>query len=247
MSYRIVSPSNSFVQFSNGNDVAGNCNYRDQTFCLPVFLEDETSFQFVVEADTIEEAEVLCDLGNSQVQVGILEDCNDGYLLEFEEKPDRFRLSDFQVLYNWSHGLPNAFSIFNIGDCFKIKVIVAGSNDFCSNCFQRIGSDCHTSVVEYSNDDNFAGFNYCNSGAVESNTGECDPTFVSFTNAATLTIPYTASMVAKYGVVPTMKVWIYDGSGNLVNMNVSQKLDTYPPTELRFDFGGPATGVIKVS
>lgn len=248
MAYRIISPANSFVQLNNGNDIAGNCNYRDQTFCLPVYLEDDIAFQFVIESDTVEEADALCDLTNALISVGIASNCAGPLIMTFTEKPDRFRLSDFQVLFNWSHGLPGIFESVNVGDCFVIRI--EGEGDIfsaCSNCLQRIASDCHTSVIEYSNDDNFAGFNYCNSGAVESNTGDCDPTFVSFTNASTLTIPYTASMQAKYGDVPTMKVWIYDGSGELVNMSVSQKLDTYPPTELRFDFGGPASGIIKIS
>lgn len=248
MSRRIISPSNSFVQFNNGNDSAGNCNYRDIPFCLPVYLEDDEAFQFVIEADTAEEADDLCDLTNALISLGIASDCAGPLIKTFTEKPDRFRISDFQVLYNWSHGLPGIFDVVNVGDCFVIRV--EGQGDIfsaCSNCHQRIGSDCHTSVIEYSNDENFAGFNYCNSGGVDSDTGTCDPTFVSFTNAATLTIPYTASMVAKYGSVPTLKSWLYDGSGELVNMSVRQAFDGYPPTELRFDFGGPATGIIKIS
>lgn len=248
MARRIISPTNSFVQFNNGNDVAESCNFRNIPFCLPVFLEDDISFQFVVENDTTTEADALCDLENGQITLGIVSSCDQDFIHEFTEKPDRFRISDFQVLFNWPHGLPGIFNVVGIGDCFLIKIsTVDALFDACSNCLQRIGSDCHTSVVEYGNDENFAGFNYCNSGAVDSNSGECDPTFVSFTNAATLTIPYTASMQAKYGTVPTMKVWIYDGTGELVNMSVSQKLDTYPPTELRFDFGGPASGIVKIS
>lgn len=248
MAYRIISPANSFVFFNNGNDSSGNCNYRDIPFCLPVYLEDDVAFQFVIESDTVEEADDLCDLSNTLITVGIVSSCEGNFIKEFTEKPDRFRLSDFQVLYNWSHGLPGIFGVVHTGDCFFIKV--EGATEIfngCSNCLQRIASDCHTSVIEYSNDENFAGFNYCNSGAVESNAGDCDPTFVSFTNASTLTIPYTASMVAKYGQIPTLKTWIYDGAGDLVNMSVSQKLDTYPPTQLMWDFGGPASGVIKIS
>lgn len=248
MARRIISPTNSFVQFSNGNDIAGNCNFRDQTFCLPVFLEDDIAFQFVVDNDTIEEADDLCDLTSSNITLGIVSTCEGEFIKQFTEKPDRYRISDFQVLYNWSHGLPGAFDAVGVGDCFFIKVSTLDALfDSCSNCVQRIGSDCHTSVIEYSNDDNFAGFNYCGSGAVESNTGDCDPTFVSFTNAATLTIPYTASMVAKYGTVPTLKIWLYDTNGELVNMSVRQAFDTYPPTEIRIDNGGPGSGILKIS
>lgn len=247
MAYRIISPSNSFVQFG-GSDIATSCNYRSIPFCLPVVEEQDIYFQFVVESDTVEETDALCDLENDQIEFGISGECPGAFIHQFTEKPDRFRISDFQVLYNWSHGLPGIFEVINVGDCFFIKIdataLLFGD---CSNCLQRIASYCHTSVIEYSNEDNFAGFNYCNSGGISSDEVDCTPTFVSFTNAATLTIPYSASMVAKYGNVPTMKVWIYDGTGALVNMSVSQSFDTYPPTELRFDFGGPATGIIKIS
>lgn len=246
MAYRIISPTNSFIQFG-GTDTATSCNYRDIPFCLPVYLEDDINFQFVVEADTIEETDDLCDLTNDLISVGIASNCASSLLKTFTEKPDRFRISDFQVLYNWSHGLPGIFDFVSIGDCFVLRASVDEGSDACSNCLQRIGSDCHTSVLEYSNDDNFAGFNYCNAGAIPSDNAECDPTFVSFTNAATLTIPYTAAMVAKYGLVPTIKSWLYDVNGELVNMSVRQAFDGYPPTEIRIDLGGNASGIIKIS
>lgn len=246
MAYRILSPANSFVQFGESNLVQ-SCNYADFSLCLPVFEEDDVRFQFIVAADTEEEADALCDLENSLVLVGLAESCATGLIKTFSEKPDRFRISPFQVLYNWSHGLPGFSDVVNVGDCFVIKVVIDESTEACSNCFNRIASDCHTSVLEYGNEDNFAGFNYCNSEAVDQESETCDPTFISFTNQSTLNIPYTASMINKYGNVPTMKVWIYDTNGELVNMSVRQAFDAYPPTELRFDFGGPATGIIKIS
>lgn len=245
MAYRILSPANSFVQFGESNLVQ-SCNYADITLCLPVYDEDDVYFQFIVAADTEEEADALCDLTNSLVVVGLAESCATGLIKTFTEKPDRYRISPFQVLYNWSHGLPGFAEAVNVGDCFVIKVTIDETTDACSNCFNRIASDCHTSVLEYGNEDNFAGFNYCNSEAVDEESDTCDPTFISFTNQSTLVIPYTTAMVNKYGNVPTIKVWIYEGT-ELVNMSVRQAFDTYPPTELRFDFGGPATGIIKIS
>lgn len=246
MAYRIISPTNSFIQFGGTNTIT-SCEYADISLCLPVYEEDDVHFQFVVEADSIEEADELCDLTNSLVDVGLANDCAGALIKTFTEKPDRYRISDFQVLYNWSHGFPGFGDVVVVGGCFVIKVAVAETGA-CSNCFQRIGNDCHTSVLEYGNDENFAGFNYCNSAAVDSGgSTDCDPTFISFTNQSTLTIPYTASMVAKYGLVPTLKIWIYDTNGELVNMSVRQAFDAYPPTEIRVDNGGPATGILKIS
>jgi len=103
------------------------------------------------------------------------------------------------------------------GKCFYIRVIVDEVN-YCTNCFQRIPEDCFTSVIDYGNEDNFAGFNYCNGGGVDGDTDICEPYVVTFTNQSTVAIPYTASLSAKYGPVPTVQVWIYDIDGNLVNI-----------------------------
>lgn len=247
MALRIISPTNSFVQFDTEETVS-SCEYRDIDLCLPVYADDDVNFQFVIQADTIEEADALCSLTNEGFSIGIVKACADGLLLTFSETPERFRISDFQVLYNWGNGLPGFSSVIAVGGCFFIKAIISGEA-FCSNCFQRIFDPCHTSVIEYGNDDNAFGFNYCNSAAVDSGGAavDCDPTFISFTNLSTLTVPYTASMAVKYGDLPTIKVWIYDTNGELVNMNVHQALDTFPATQILIDFGGPATGVLKIS
>lgn len=250
MGLNIISPSNSFVQFDNAETVS-SCEYPDISLCLPVYEADDVNFQFVIEADTIEEADALCSLTNEGFAIGITGACNDGLLLTFSDTPERFRISDFQVLYNWANGLPGFTTVIDTGECFYIKAIIS-EQSFCSNCFQRISDPCHTSVIEYGNDDNAFGFNYCNSNtSVEAGSGgtviDCDPTFVTFTNQTMLTIPYTASMIAKYGTLPTIKVWIYDTNGELVNMSVRQAFDTYPPTEIRIDLGGLATGVLKIS
>lgn len=248
MSYRIISPANSFIQFGESSNVT-SCNYADINLCLPVYQEDDIAFQFVVQGDTVEETDDLCDLTNSQIIVGLVENCALVFSKQFTEKPDRFRISEFQVLYNWPHGLPGFATVFAVGKCFQIGVKIAAQPIECSNCLQRIAGDCHTSVLEYGNDENFAGFNYCNSEGSDSggSSTDCDPTFISFTNQSTLVIPYTTAMSDKYGDVPTINTWIYDPFGVLTKMSVSQSLDTYPPTELRFDFGGPATGIIKIS
>jgi hypothetical protein len=246
MALSIQSPQNSFVQFGESADIT-SCNFSDIHLCLPVFEDDDVWFQFIITTDTDEEADALCDLDNALVSVGIAKSCEEDNLITFAEKPERFRIGDRSVLYNWQHGIPGFSTVIDPAECFFVKVTV-DETEFCSNCFQRILDTCHTSVIEYGNEDDAFGFNYCNSQVVGGGDSEdCDPTFITFTNAETLTIPYTASMQAKYGNVPTIKVWIYDGSGQLVNMSVSQALDTYPPTQISIDFGGPATGVLKIS
>lgn len=246
MAYRILSPTNSFIQMGESS-VVQSCNFADIDLCLPVYEEDDVWFQFIVQADSEAEADVLCDLENALVTVSINDGCNGTVLKTFTQKPDRYRVSSTQVLYNWQHGLPEFAEVVSVGSCFVIKIVIDEETESCSNCLQRIASDCHTSVIEYGNDDNFAGFNYCNSGSVGGEESDCDPTFISFTNQSMLTIPYTAGLLAKYGEIPTLKVWIYDTDGKLTNMSVQQKFDGFPATEIIIDLGGPATGVLKIS
>lgn len=247
MPYNITAPRNSFIQFGESSNVI-SCNFSDINLCLPVYEEDDVWFQFIVTADTEAEADDLCDLTNELVTVSIVDGSGGSTYKVFTEKPDRYRISAFQILYNWQHGLPGFEDVVTVGDCFNIKVVIDSINEATSNCLQRISGTCHTSVIEYGNEENAFGFNYCNSEGEDANANDpCEPTFVSFTNQATMVIPYTAGMMAKYGNAPTIKSWLYDITGELVNMSIRQAFDTYPPTELRFDFGGVASGIIKIS
>lgn len=211
---------------------------------------DDVHFQFIAVTDTEEEADDLCDLTNDLVEIGIVESCGDSFLINFKVdfnlKPQRFRIAPKQVLYNWQEGLPSFNTVIPIGGCFMIKVVI-DIYSFCSVCFQRIGDPCHTSVLEYGNDENAFGFNYCNSeGEDIDGADDCDPTIIQFTNQETLTIPYTASLQAKYGNMPSVQVWIYDDNGELVNMGIRVAFDAYPPTEIRADLGGPGSGILKI-
>jgi hypothetical protein len=244
MAITIISPRFSFVQFAESGTVT-SCNFRDINLCLPVYESSDVAFQFVLQTETTEEANELCNPGNENIELSIAGGCDEDNLLVFEEKPQRFRIGERQVLYLWE-GLPGFDTVREIGQCFVVRVTV-NETEFCSNCFQRIGDTCHTSVIEYSNEENAFGFNYCMSEGEEVDGAVCEPLFITFTNVPTLVIPYTASLLADYGNLPTVQVWIYDTNGELVDMGIRVAFDQYPPTELRFDFGGNASGVIKIS
>lgn len=243
MGLTIISPASSFVQFPGDNTVS-HCIHGTFTQCLPVFAEADVAFQFIVQADTVGEADALCSPYNSNLQIGLVRACNQvGFDVEFNELPDRFRISSLQVLYNWEHGFPGMIAEMPVGECFYIRIIIDEVTTGCSNCFERIGDDCFSSVVEYGNDENFGGFNYCNSGGVDTPEGAtCDPTVVTFTNVPTISIPYTTSMQDKYGAVPTVQVWIYVG-GELQNVGVVATFDAMPPTMINVDFGGVSSGI----
>lgn len=247
MAITLITPANSFVRFGDteSNDV---CGWSNVYFNLPVYAEDDVYFQVIANASTIEEADDLCQTGAEEIQVSLVSDCNVGTgLIDFSEKPDRYRLSPTQVLYNWQHGFPGWPGSIQFNECFKIRVLLNGQ-PFCSNTFERIDDPCYTSVVEFSNDEDAFGYKYCYGGGVDSGdiSNTCEPYIVQFINESTLNIPYTASLEAKYGQVPTVQTWIYDGNNELVNMGITAKFDGFPPTQLLFDFGGPATGIIVI-
>lgn len=251
----IISPVNSFIRF---NEAAADplCIWGDVNFCLPVYEDEDIYFQFVIEG-TEGEIDSLCTQTGDEITVALVSECNTTPLLTFSEKPERLRLSTTQVLYNWAHGLPGFTSVIDVAQCFKIQVTVQATpygyptetDVYCSNCFERIASSCFTSVIEYGNDEDAFGFKYCHGGNLPGETPteiDCSPTIVTFVSVATLAIPYTALLQAKYGVFPTVQVWIYDGTGQLLNMGITAAFDTYPPTMINLDFGGSASGIVVI-
>lgn len=248
MSYGIMSPAQSFVQFSETGKI-DHCIFDKLNFCLPVFQPDDVAFQFIITG-TQSEISALCGVYGTDVEIGIVRACDDSdFLLDFtanpyNDVPEKYRIGDTQLLVNWAHGVPGFTDVIGYNECFKIRVQI-GDVQFCSNCFERTADDCFTSVIEYGCDDNCFGFNYCASSSSGTEEISCTPTIVPFTNQSTLSIPYTAMLQASYGDVPTVQVWISDGT-NLVNMGVTATFDTYPPTILSFDFGGPASGIIVI-
>lgn len=247
MPYRIITSRFSFIQFDDTDSIT-DCEFTTQEMCLPVFDENDAWFQFIIESDTELESEALCEVAVEPVTLGLVENCGDGYLVEFVEKPSRYRISPTRVLYVWQQGLPAFFNYIDVGMCFRIMVSMPSINDqtWCSNCLQRIFDDCHTTVLEYSNNENAFDFNYCAGEDLGQDSAECEPTIIEFTNQATLTIPWTAFLQDKYGIAPNVQVWTYDETGELVAMGQRVALDALPPTEIRIDFGGVSSGFVKI-
>jgi hypothetical protein len=247
MPYRIVTSEFSFVQFNETDEIV-DCEFTTEEMCLPVFDVNDVWFQFIIESDTEEESNALCVLGADEpIALGLVEACGDPYKIQFVEKPTRYRVSPTRVLYVWEQGLPNFFNYIEVGQCFHIMVSKPTIDDqtFCSNCFQRIFEDCHTTVLEYTNEENAFGFNYCAGEDLGQDVAECEPTIIEFTNQTNLTIPWTAWLQAKYGITPNIQAWILD-NGELVAAGIRIALDSLPPTEIRLDFGGLASGFVKI-
>jgi hypothetical protein len=243
---QIISPRFSFVQFNQAAAIE-NCLWDPMYEVLPVVNDNDIWFQFIIEFDNKAQADSFCADTGTLVRLGISEDCSGTtQLLLFSDVPERFRIDDTHVGYNWVHGLTGFQSVVDENQCFVIFINVDGTL-FCSNQFKRLVDTCHTSVLEYGNDDNFADFNYCGGISLDSTAADCTPTEITFTNELNISIPYTAELLAKYGNVPTVQVWIYDDTGVLVDMGIRVTLDGFPPSIIFADFGGPASGVIKIS
>lgn len=247
MPYRIEVSEFSFIQFAE-TDLIGNCNFANTDMCLPAYDENDAWFQFVIAADSEAEADAICTNG-AALSMGIVEQCSDaGFLILFAQRPARFRITSTRVLYVWQNGLPGFQGFMQVGECFYIKIRV-GVQEFCSNCFQRIGDDCHTSVIQFSNEDNFAGYNYCAGANFEQEQDDgtvCEPLEIPFVHASTMTIPWTAYLSDRYGDLPSVEVWVYDENNELIKPGIVAKLDTYPPTEIILDFGGDSSGIVKI-
>jgi hypothetical protein len=250
MAYQISAPQASFVQF-NETGIVSHCIYTDIRFCLPVYEDEDVKFQVFISG-TETEIDALCGVYGIPIGVGIVEDCADAdFLQEYTNTlygnytPHLFRLGPTQILMNWNHGFPGFTGVISGNQCFRIRLEI-GVQRFCSNCFTRITDPCFTSVVEYGCDENAFGFNYCSSGEIvtEGDNGDCEKTYITFINQSTLSIPYTAQMLALYGNIPTVQAWIYNEENELVNASFQIALDGYPPNFINVDFGGSATGVL---
>jgi len=213
---------------------------------LPVFDVNDAWFQWIIESDTEIESDALCQINQEPIIVGLVENCGDGYKIQFTQKPTRYRVSPLRVLYVWEDGLPDFFNHFDVGECFHVMISKPTIDDqtWCSNCFQRIYDDCHTTVIEYTNNQNAFGFNYCAGEDLSADVG-CAPTIIQFTNQSTLDIPYTAYLQSKYGTTPDVQAWIEDG-GELVAAGIRIALNAFPPTNIHFDFGGNASGFVII-
>jgi hypothetical protein len=252
MALRIINSPHSFVRFGDA-DSFEHCIFGTVAYQLPVLDQDDVHFQFIVQTDTQAEADALCTIDGSEVNMELVSDCGDVVaLIDLPEKPIRYRLSPTQVLYNWPHGFTGWPGPIADKQCFRIRTTITtnyGSLINCSNLFQRITEECYTSVLDYGNEDDAFGFKYCTGGAIDDggNTpADCSPTVVTFFNESTLSIPYTVQLQDKYGLVPSIQVWIYDDMGILTNMGITATFDAVPPTTLNFDFGGPASGIIVI-
>ena len=256
MAVSLISPKASFVSF--GSAPEEHCVFGTVDPCLPIVYANDHAFQFAAQGT---EGEVQALFGDT-LRLGLVYDEDDaGFAIEFPNTSERSLLTPTQVLYNWSGGFPGFTGVIGVGECFKVRVILAGQTFNSTTCFKRFAVDdpdvCWTSVIEYSGQGAAFGFFSCGpadgdytppaEGEEPTPTMDCKPTAIPFDNVPTLTIPVTQEYRDKYGDIPTFNSWIYDSNGVLTNMGVQAVLTGYPVTSVTWDFGGPASGYVTIS
>ncbi len=170
MAITIVSPKYSFVQFNNPLPVL--CCDGDNEFSLPVIEEDDVLFQFSVVASTIVQATDIFNTPIANVHLKIknssgvvLRDWTSTDGLVFE----KYRTGTKTVTYQWRNAFKDFKTLIACNECFIIEInanytiangavnLTAESRPFIRKC-----DACYTTVLEYSNEEDYADFYYCN-------------------------------------------------------------------------------------
>jgi len=73
----------------------------------------------------------------------------------------------------------------------------------------------------------------------------CPYTIVPFVNEASKEIPYSAAMMAAYGSTPNTQVFYKEGTEYALSDDAN-RVD-FNGVRILVDFGGPNTGIIKIS
>lgn len=179
VSFILSSPKFSFVKFNDAdvNDPE-QCCPEDDTFCLPFYAEGDLRFQFKIVCGSISDTDAIWVLADNKVQLGLNGGCGNtpiapnllyNYTTTGGYSFVKVRTGIKEITYTWAYPLTDFDDyITKCDDCFQLSVRVVQPGDltdaniFFSNCFVRICDPCYTSLFDYANDDDFAGFRYCN-------------------------------------------------------------------------------------
>lgn len=198
MAYRIISPEHSFVRFSDQHLddpdwMEAQLPGSTLGFALPVCAIDDLAFQFIVETDTEGEADALCSTPLEELFLMRTHGASLGPTLTYaaflalqastgtgeygdDLNVERYRLSETQVLYYFP--LIPLFLAGDLdhdvvpGECFQLAVTISDQGDIAtgiSNVFRYQEQDSDfTTVLDYSSEQDEAGFVYCVSPSLKS-------------------------------------------------------------------------------
>lgn len=171
----IISPAYSFIKF-NSPEAENYCCIGDETFCIPVIYDTDLAFQFIISGANLTEGNTIYDTPLSQIRLLLLKgsgneeadilgntlrDWTTEDVLTFEKN----RTARNAVTYLWRNILKDITDLVACNGCFQLAVKAQiGDNTIIgiSNCLVLKCDDCFTSVLEYYNDEDYAGFDYCN-------------------------------------------------------------------------------------
>lgn len=258
MAVTLINPPASFVQFNTAEE--HHCVFGIIAPPLPVVYSNDVAFQIVLQADSEGEASAIY---GSPVNFGLVSEYGDlAFLIQFPNTAVRSKLAPTQILYNWGAGFPSFQTVIAVNECFRVMVELNGQRWY-SKTFKRIAIDddtCWSAVIAYASTSGGFGFFGCGpvtetgtgtdgegGGTPVDEEGNCIPMIVDFVNVPNLTIPITQGMRDAYSELPSVQVWGYDGSGNLINMGIGASFGpSFPPDYMYFDFGGPLSGKIRI-
>lgn len=179
MPFQIISPQHSFIKF-DGPFATNNCCEGDETFCLPMIEPDDIAFQFAIVCPTSEDSILVMtqqiDLfalfvlrGSSNAPTDIFGPRQISSQIALGKYFERFRINDTTIGFCWKETLAGTINNLDCGECFQFGLTFPINNTsegsfsfgFISNCMKKFCNDCFMSVLEYSSDEDDAGFFYC--------------------------------------------------------------------------------------
>lgn len=170
MAIKITTPRLSFIQLG--------C--PEKCICYPIVNEDELKFQILIETDTILQSDdimasvpgnfnlLIVDGIDNCTQSQILANTIHDFAVSISGGPvfnfQRIRISPKKVLLYWPYGLPLLNDFVNCEQVFSLAISLYFNSTLYVqrlNCFKKVCDTDYTSVLEYSNNEDGYGFNYC--------------------------------------------------------------------------------------
>jgi hypothetical protein len=164
----IISPQYSFVNF-NTITTSDCCDGNNQE-CLPFANVFDLVFQFSIKCDTITEANDLMLTQDIDSILNLIDGPTGTLLYDYTTNDllffEKYRTDTTTVTYIWRNPLYQIlYDMVHFDDTFSLQVVIKVNGIIVaalSNLFKAISDQCYTSLIEYTNDQDYAGFNYCN-------------------------------------------------------------------------------------
>ena len=167
--YELVSPKYSFVDFNPPANT--QCCEGKGELPLPIATDNDLQFQVNADCSTIDVANNIMANADNLIQLKLLsqagEVLHDWTSVE-NWKFKKYRTSEKIVTFLWYRPLTNIINLVPSSECFSLRVMaqfdigaVVLEKQADSNLFHINTNSCYTSLLEYINDEDYAGFNYC--------------------------------------------------------------------------------------